>query len=94
MVAPALQRRQSNSKGKQLQTGFFAFPVFICRLTSCRKRPSNPYTVLHLLWPHTRTILVSGLLQLRAPFSRPEGALLPELPLYTIYCMVPSLKHD
>ena len=48
MLATALQRRQSNSKGKEKQTGFFAFPVFICRLTSSSKRPSNPYSVLHL----------------------------------------------
>ena len=31
---------------------------------------------------HMRLILVSGQIQLRAPFSRPEGVLLRELPLY------------
>ena len=31
---------------------------------------------------HMRFILVSGQIQLRTPFSRPEGALVRELPLY------------
>ena len=37
----------------------------------------NTATMLHM-----RFILVSGQIQLRTPFSRPEGALVRELPLY------------
>ena len=40
---------------------------------------------LHLYWPLTRMVLVSGQLQLRTPFSRPEGVRLRELPL-NLYC--------
>lgn len=49
----------SKHQQAQLQTAFFAFPVFVCCCVSSRKRPFNPYIPSE----HSRTILVSGKLQ-------------------------------
>ena len=62
--------------------GIFAFPMFIVSWESYSRCP--PFLCNYNGRLLTRTILVSGQLQLRTTFSRPEGVRLPGLPHQTI----------
>lgn len=75
--------------------GIFVFRMFIVSWGSFHKRPYTPG--FQILWPLTRTILVSlvsGKLQLWTPRSRPEGTRLREVPLLYMVTKIVFLSHS
>ena len=82
-------KTQEHQRNHTLKNSFLLLPVLICRMGRASVSGYLTFTPL-LKWLnstcttmlHMRFILVSGQIQLRTLFSRPEGTLVRELPLY------------